>query len=586
MLENNSQLLEGTKLFLEYVLIYDFMSFTSSRLHHILSQNMSSDSTFVKERSARTQLLSELFAADNDICIDTPIYEAFRAIILAIQPAAVSFVSNVQPSVLSLELEPAVLEYESQSTPIRSMSSARTQRSITPNHRLRRTLLTMSPSTSEGMNVLILHHINKVTTHSGSKIYDTGATKSGTGNVNNLKDVIACSNISVQGPFGKPFQPTLRGTLHDLNLDCVVIPGMKETLISVSEACRQGFTFIFDSHGCHGFKTDSIIAALENIKSCGQEVARGVLRNGLYCSIPVPHKNLTITSTVTINSITPDTMLYVDARPASKYEHVHESLGHPGTSGMLWHKNNTPGADFTDEDANTPRGLCSGCVLGGMRQGSTDHRRDHRPSPSLPGQQFSLDAFSCTTPSRANHNYCDIFTDICTSIRYPVFTKTRTALELCERTSILFDLHPEWTTGDALRSINLCIDNTSDPPDPRFIRLDAESNYRSSEFLHCMANYKYRLERTPPRDKHANGIAERSVGLVTLKTNVAMQTPQPPVPPCFWDLAMEYACQTLSFCYNSKLKTSPYYFLHKVHIPFKFLQPFWTPCYVYLGQKN
>jgi hypothetical protein len=253
---------------------------------------------------------------------------------------------------------------------------------------------------------------------------------------------------------------------------------------------------------------------------------------------------------------------------------------------MMWHKKNTPGADFTDEDANMPRGLCTGCILGGMRQGSTDHRRDHRPTPSLPGQQFSLDAFSCTTPSRSNHTYCDIFTDLYTGIRYPVFTKTRTAPELCEKTSIMFDLHPEWNISDAIRSITLCIDDNSDPPDPRFIRVDAESNYKSTEFLHCMAKYKYKLERTPPRDKHANGIAERSVGLVTLKTNVAMQTPQPPVPPCFWDLAMDYACQTLSFCYNSKLKTSPYYFLHKAHVPFKFLQPFWTPCYVYLGQKN
>lgn len=277
--------------------------------------------------------------------------------------------------------------------------------------------------------------------------------------------------------------------------------------------------------------------------------------------------------------------MYANARPASPFEHIHNALGHPGALGMQWHRKNTPGADYTDEDANQPRGLCNGCILGGMRQGSTDHHRVHRPRPSHPGQQFSLDAFSCTTTSRDGCNYCDIYTCLCTGIRYPVFTKTRSAIELCEKTSILFDMHPEWNRGDTDRSITLCTDN-SDPPDARFIRLDAESNYRSTEFLHCSAKYRYALERTPPRDKHANGIAERSVGLITLKTNVVMLTPQPPVPPCFWDLAMAYICQTQSFCFNSTIKTSPYYLLHKAPVPFKFLQPFWTPCFVHLGQKN
>ena len=72
-------------------------------------------------------------------------------------------------------------------------------------------------------------------------------------------------------------------------------------------------------------------------------------------SVPVPAKILALTPTVNVDPLTTDTMLYVDAQPASKYEHVHESLGHPGTSGMMWHRKNTPGADFTDEDANMPR---------------------------------------------------------------------------------------------------------------------------------------------------------------------------------------------------------------------------------------
>ena len=124
------------------------------------------------------------------------------------------------------------------------------------------------------------------------------------------------------------------------------------------------------------------------------------------------------------------------------------------------------------------------------------------------------------------------------------------------------------------------------PSEPRFIRVDAENNYSSTEFLHFASERKYTLERTPPRDKHANGVAERSVGLITVKTNVIMNTPRPPVPTYFWDLAMAYACDTMSLCYSRSLKTSPYTLLHRKPVPFPFLQPFWTPCYVYFGQKN
>ena len=586
-LDSNTILQNESKAFLIYVLLYDFMSFTSSRLRRIMNNNVSLVSSYIKDRDARAQLSAELFTANNDHnCISDRLYDAFIAIIHAIQPSLVTSVCDDQPSVLISDLEFEVSVYENQSTPTRQVLSSRVQPSVTPNRRLRRTLHDISSPTTDNMHVLITHGINSITTNSGSKIYDTGATKSGTGDMKQLSNLSSVSNISVHGPFGKSFQPKVKGNLSDMGLECLYIPGMTSTLISISEACQQGLTFLFDKTGCHGYKTSSISSELENIKTSGYEVARGLVKNGLYCSVPVPAQLLTLTpASPTVPAKTED-LLYADAKPASKFEHVHDALGHPGTAGMQWHRKNTPGADFTDEDANMPRQLCTGCVLGGMRQGSTDHRRVHRPRPSLPGQQFSVDAFSCTTTSRNGHNYCDLFTDLSSGVRYPVFTKTRTAAELCEKTSILFDLHPEWSNSNKNRTITVCTDDPSDPPDPRFIRVDAESNYRSTEFLHCTAKYSYKLERTPPRDKHANGIAERSVGLVTLKTNVAMLTPSPPVPPCFWDLAMEYACQTLSFCFNSRINTSPYLLLHKTPVPFQFLQPFWTPCYVHLGQKN
>ena len=584
--DSNSVLHNASKAFLVYVLLYDFMSFASSRLRRIMNNNESSNLSFIKERDARAQLSAELFTADNHNSISERLYGAFSAIIHAIQPSLVTSVTDDQPSVLMSDLELEVTKYENQSTPTRQFLSPRAQPSVTPNRRLRRILHSVSSPHTADMLVLISHGINNITTNTGSKIYDTGATKSGTGDMTQLRNLSSVSNISVHGPFGKSFQPKVKGNLSDMDLECLYIPGMKSTLISVSEACQQGLTFIFDKTGCHGYKTSSISSDLENIKMSGFEVARGLVKDGLYCSVPVPAQILTLTPTSPTTPAKIEDLLYADARPGSKFEHVHDTLGHPGTAGMQWHRKNTPGADFTDEDANMPRQLCTGCVLGGMRQGSTDHRRVHRPRPSLPGQQFAVDAFSCTTTSRNGHNYCDLFTDLCSGVRYPVFTKTRTAAELCEKTSILFDLHPDWSNSNQNRTITVCTDDASDPPDPRFIRVDAESNYKSTEFLHCTAKYNYKLERTPPRDKHANGIAERSVGLVTLKTNVAMLTPSPPVPPSFWDLAMDYACQTLSFCFNSRINTSPYYLLHKTPVPFQFLQPFWTPCYVHLGQKN
>ena len=51
-------------------------------------------------------------------------------------------------------------------------------------------------------------------------------------------------------------------------------------------------------------------------------------------------------------------LLYaVTVRPKSLYEDVHASTGHPGYIGMRWHQQNTIGANYTDKDAATPRGI-------------------------------------------------------------------------------------------------------------------------------------------------------------------------------------------------------------------------------------
>ena len=100
---------------------------------------------------------------------------------------------------------------------------------------------------------------------------------------------------------------------------------------------------------------------------------------------------------------------------------------------------------------------------------------------------------------------------------------------------------------------------TRTPSTERFIRIEPEKNYNSKAFLRCLSDFDYAVERTPPPDKHANGIAERSVGLITSKTNTAMLAPTPPIPNKFWDLAMAYACRTHSLIYNKRINDSPYH---------------------------
>jgi hypothetical protein len=89
----------------------------------------------------------------------------------------------------------------------------------------------------------------------------------------------------------------------------------------------------------------------------------------------------------------------------------------------------------------------------------------------------------------------------------------------------------------------------------RFFRVDAESNYRSQEFASFLAERFYKIEKTTSRDKHAGGVAERTVGVIAEKTSVAMISPVPPVPQKYWELAMTYAGITMGFNFSSAIGT-------------------------------
>ena len=250
-------------------------------------------------------------------------------------------------------------------------------------------------------------------------------------------------------------------------------------------------------------------------------------------------------------------------------------LAHPGKDGMEWHRDNSIGASYTKKDAKAHREICRACVQGTMRQASTDHLRVHRPPSPTPGSQFALDAYTHTAEGAGKLKYGDLLTDLTTHRVYPLYTRDRGAEDLSEQITILFESHPEWKPApDQLNPID------------RFIRVDPEKSYRSREFAACIGKFGYRIEPTPPRDKHANGVAERTVGLIAAKCNTVMLAPVPPVPPKFWDLAMTYVCTTMAFCYHSAIGTSPYHMISKKHVVVKHLHAFWTKCWVHIPTKD
>ena len=90
----------------------------------------------------------------------------------------------------------------------------------------------------------------------------------------------------------------------------------------------------------------------------------------------------------------------------------------------------------------------------------------------------------------------------------------------------------------------------------------------------------YTIERVPRGDKHANGIAERQVGLIEEMTNVAMLAVIPPVPQAFWDFAMVYASDTRNFNFCKSINSSPYKFETNNDVDIRKLHGFWDKCWI------
>ena len=559
---------KSTRVILWVACIYDFMAYSAQRLRKEIDVG-------VLEKDSRHEIYLEVCLAHGKYN-DQYATDIFTAIIKVIQPIPVG-----SDSIKEEDFTPRKRIRSRKSTPIPSGSTVLSpaylpESPIYPSPGAGCSSASASSSSSSSdptatrldyaKKLTVMESVRKMnmTQHSPLVIFDTGASRSGTSDTSRLRDITACDPIEVQGAFGPPITLTSKGLLGRLGLDTIVIPGMTDTLLSISQICKGGNTGIqqcavFTSEGCRIFELESIRTALTVMDSQGRETLRAIERGGLYV-----HDEYF--------DIKTESLLVATVRPLSLWDQVHQVTGHPGDTGMAWHRKHSKNAEYTHSDAAIPRSVCTACAYGSSRQTGTDHLRDHRPRPTDPGCQFSLDAFAHTAKSDRGNVRADIFTDHASRMTYPIFCRDNSADALVEKANLLFNKHPEWKPNGSAAV--------------RFIRVDPELNYQSQKFLQFCSDRGYQIERTPPRDKHAGGIAERTVGLITLKTNVAMLASTPRVPQKYWDYAMEYACITQGFAYNSVINTSPYHFLTGRHVDIKQLHPFFAQCYVYIPKAD
>ena len=172
-----------------------------------------------------------------------------------------------------------------------------------------------------------------------------------------------------------------------LRLHIILIEGMKETSISISQLCNGGLSgsqnvVIFTSDGMRCFSIESIREALALIDKLGVEIIRGYISNGVYVYNQNEKKSINeVINKEDIVHKTPSnnfketkvnnksaTIYLTEFKPVSLYDHIHMVTGHPGNDAMIWHLKYSTNAKFTEEDANRQRGACKGCAYGTMHK--------------------------------------------------------------------------------------------------------------------------------------------------------------------------------------------------------------------------
>lgn len=397
-------------------------------------------------------------------------------------------------------------------------------------------------------------------------IIDTGAGLSGTPDrsILVLGSHNPCVNMRVSGPFGPAITPDCQGVYGRLRIPMIVSTLLKDTLLSVSAICDGGAlqtknVAIFTSEGSEVYTENSVSKQLAMMRSGGDQIMAGYRKKGLYYAYP--------------EKISEEIGLFLmNLRGPSIYDELHRVTGHGSKHNQQWHKRNSANANFTQKDEQSVRDICPACVRGRMKMTSTDHRREHRDGPERCGQQLAVDAYTHNYESRAGFGFADIVTDLASRRVHILLTKGRTSIEILENFKTLFRKNPQWF-------VNITA------TDKRHIKLDMEPGFQTDKLSEYLATKFYMVEIVPPRNKKANGVAERSVGIMEEMTNVAMLAPQKPVPQVFWDHAMVYAANTKNFNYSKQINTSPYKYETGNDIDIKKLHGFFDTCWVLIDPK-
>ena len=140
-----------------------------------------------------------------------------------------------------------------------------------------------------------------------------------------------------------------------------------------------------------------------------------------------------------------------NVRDKDNYAHIHRVCGHMSKQFILWHRSHSKNAQFSDTDVAKVKPICKACAYRELRQTATDQHRVHRPMPTLPGQCFSIDAFTCKHVSIRGYKYCDLMRDNASQMIYCNFTKNRTLFDPSLTPGSLIQvvtlmIHPSWTS--------------------------------------------------------------------------------------------------------------------------------------------
>ena len=145
---------------------------------------------------------------------------------------------------------------------------------------------TNEESIEKQLKSLRIGHNIKSMKMQGQIIFDSGASTCATSDPALLRHIVYGQGIKATPAFGPAIEFKATGLYEPLGLDIILMEGMKETLISISQLCYGGLSgsqnvVIFTSEGMRCFSIESIREALALIVKLGIKIIRGYISNGL-----------------------------------------------------------------------------------------------------------------------------------------------------------------------------------------------------------------------------------------------------------------------------------------------------------------